>query len=164
MLNFTIILNIINLAKIKLLLENGQPGPVRVVHVVVAHVTRTIDVTPVSIIVVEVVRGPKPKAILLLRHNPRLNFMFNPIFFPLIYLSVIFLLRRLAKGFSRGLSSVKCWHPTYYCVILSKMAKYMYHLLKYTRCQVLRKRPAGPRKSSTRRSGPCYPNYRRHAR
>ena len=112
MLNFTIILNIINLAKIKLLLENGQPGPVRVVHVVVAHVTRTIDVTPVSIVVVEVVRGPKPKAILLLRHNPRLNFMFNPIFFPLIYLSVNFLLRRLAKGFSRGLSSDKRTAPT----------------------------------------------------
>lgn len=100
MLNFTIILNIINLAKIKLLLENGRPGPVRIVHVVVTHVTRTIDVTPVSVVVVEVVRGPQPKATLLLRHNPRLNFMFNPIFFLLIYLSVNFFLRRLAKGFS----------------------------------------------------------------
>ena len=164
MLNFTIILNIINLAKIKLLLENGQPGPVRVVHVVVAHVTRTIDVTPVSIIVVEVVRGPKPKAILLLRHNPRLNFMFNPIFFPLIYLSVNFLLRRLAKGFSRGLTSVKCWHLLPSSPILSKMAKYMTHFLKYTRCQVLRKRPAGPHKRRPRSGRSRYPNYRRYAR
>ena len=117
---------------------------------IVAHVTRTIDVTPVSIEDAEVVRGPKPKATILLRHNPRLNFMFNPIFFPLIYLSVNFLLRRLAKGFSRGLSSVKCWHLLPSSPILSKMAKYMTHFLKYTRYQVLRKRTGGPRKNRTR--------------
>ena len=38
--------------------------------------------------------------------------MFNPIFFPLIYLSVNFLLRRLAKGFSRGFASDKRAAPT----------------------------------------------------